>query len=93
MNDNLEEIAKAAQKINHESDLTMDELFDYIAESTIRSSKMMAKHFEMSLKLLAEFVRGDFEQIYEDYAKQIGKDSLTNEEKTAAYLNHILEQA
>ena len=76
----------------NENNKTSDELFEAIISGAIRSQKSMRHHYEESLKLLDEFVRGDFEQIYEDFAKQIGKDSLTNEEKTAAYLNHILER-
>ncbi len=71
---------------------TSDELFEAICSSAIRDQKTMMRHFKESLSILVEFVRGDFEQIYEDYAKQIGKDSLTDDEKEDAFLNHKLEQ-
>lgn len=43
---------------------TMDELFDYIVEGTIRSSKWMAERFEESLELLVDFVSNP--EKYED---------------------------
>ena len=76
----------------NENNKTSDELFEAIISGAIRSQKSMRHHYEESLKLLDEFVRGDFEQIYEDYATQIGKDNLTTKEKEQAFLNHVLEQ-
>ena len=91
MNKKQEQIAKDTQKANA-NNMTIDELFECISDGVIRSQKSMVRHFEESLKLLDEFVRGDFEQIYEDYATQIGKDNLTTKEKEQAFLNHVLEQ-
>lgn len=52
----------------------------------------MNNEYEELLNLLAKFLSGDFDQIYKDYAKEIGKDKLTEEEKKQAFLIHVLEQ-
>ena len=83
MNKKQEQMAKDAQKAN-ESDMTMDELFDYICESAIKESQTMREIFRLATRPLAD--------IYSEYAKQINQPSLTKEDKSLAFLNHVLEQ-
>ena len=70
MNTRMEEIARAAQKANQESDLTMDELIDLLIERTIESEKHLVEHFVDSIELLSKFVNGELPSP-EEYIKQL----------------------
>ncbi len=82
----LAELAKAAQEANNK-DWTIEELFDAVLESTRKTGVGMVHALDGTLKILSY----DFGQIYGDYAKAIGKESLTQAEKQRALLNHVLE--
>ena len=87
MNKRQEEIAKAAQEANSK-DWTIDELFEAILESTRKTGAGMVHALNGTLEIMSF----NFGQIYGDYAKAIGKDSLTQAERQRALMNHILEK-
>ena len=69
-------------------DWTIDDLFEAVIESTLRTSFCMV-HALWGVLTVQEY---DLDRIYRNYASAIGKDSLTTTERQQALLNHILEQ-
>ena len=65
-----------------------DEMLRYIVEGTKKNSAMVSMMYDKSLQI----IEYDFDEIYANFAEQIGKESLTREEKQMAILNHVLEQ-
>ena len=87
MNEKQKQMAEDAQKAN-KPDWAIDDLFEAILERARKEHAFMVHAMDEMVK----FQSYDFDLIFGDYAKEIGKDNLNKEEKQIAFLNHVLEQ-